>query len=37
MGPLSFDLQIVAKLSCSCPCLFYAIIELHAMSENNVQ
>jgi hypothetical protein len=28
-----FALRIVAKLLCSCPCLFHAIFELHAMAE----
>ena len=31
--PLSFVLWIVAKLSCSCLCLFDAIVELHAMND----
>ena len=31
--PLSFSLQIVAKLLHSCPCLFGALIELHHMDE----
>jgi hypothetical protein len=30
---LSFSLRIVAKLFCSCLCLFDAIAKLHAMSE----
>ena len=31
--PLSFALQIVAKLICVCLCLLDAIVELHAMVE----
>ena len=31
MIPLRFSLQIVAKLLCSCLCLFDTIIELHTM------
>jgi hypothetical protein len=32
-APLDFSLKIVAKLLCSCLCLFDAIFELHAMLE----
>ena len=32
-APLSFPLQIVAKLICSCHCLFDVIVEVHAMHE----
>ena len=31
MAPLSFSLHIVAKLLCSCLCLFEVIVKLHAM------
>ena len=34
MTPLSFSLHIVAKLLCSIPHRFDAIVKLHAMSEN---
>ena len=35
-APLSFAFQIVAKLLCSCLCLFDVIIELHAKDEKIV-
>ena len=33
MGPLNLAHWIVAKLLCPCPCLFGAIVELHAKDE----
>ena len=33
MGSLDFALHIVAKLLCSCLCLFDAIVDLHAKHE----
>ena len=35
MGSLEFTLWIVAKLLCSCLCLFITIIELHSMDEKS--
>ena len=32
-APLRFALQVVAKLLCSCLCLFHAIIALHPLNE----
>ena len=33
--PLSFAIQIMAKLFCYCHCLFDAIVDLHAMDGKN--
>ena len=33
LSPLSFALQIVANLLCSCLCLFDEIVELHPLNE----
>ena len=34
--PLDFALRIMAKLLCSCLCLFDAIVELHVVDEKMI-